>query len=58
VVAVTNADRIRAMSTEELARWLAYHRANVRLTGNRTVGEPAVKAALEWLKEEVEVSAE
>ena len=55
---MTNADRIRAMSTEELARWLAYHRANVRLTGNRTVGEPAVKAALEWLKEEVEVSAE
>lgn len=52
---MTNADRIRAMSTEELARWLVYHRANVRLTGNRTIGEPAIKATLEWLKEEVEV---
>lgn len=55
---MTNAERIRAMSTEELARWLVYHRANVRLTGNRTIGEPAVKAALEWLKEEAEVDAE
>lgn len=51
---MTNAEKIRAMSTEELARWLVYHRVNVRLTGNRTIGEPAVKAALEWLKEEVE----
>lgn len=52
---MTNADRIRVMSTEELARWLVYARANVRAKGNRTIGEPAVKAALEWLKEEVEV---
>ena len=51
---MTNADRIRAMSTEELARWLVYHRAKVRLTGNRTIGEPVIKATLEWLKEEVE----
>ena len=48
---MTNADRIRNMTDEELARWLVYHRANVRITGNRTIGEPAVKAALEWLKE-------
>ena len=51
---MTNADRIRAMSTEELARWLVYARANVRAKGNRTIGEPAIKATLEWLKEEVE----
>ena len=51
---MTNADRIRTMSTEELARWLVYARANVRAKGNRTIGEPAVKAALEWLKEEAE----
>ena len=55
---MTNADRIRAMRVEELARWLVYHRVNVRLTGNRTIGEPAIKATLEWLKEEVEVNAE
>ena len=55
---MTNADRIRTMCVEELARWLVYHRANVRAKGNRTIGEPAVKAALEWLKEEVEGSAE
>ena len=55
---MTNADRIRAMRDEELARWLVYHRANVRLTGNRTIGEPAVKATLEWLKDEVEGDTE
>lgn len=55
---MTNADRIRAMSTEELARWLVYARANVRAKVNRTIGEPAVKATLEWLKEEAEASAE
>ena len=51
---MTNAERIRAMRDEELARWLVYHRANVRLKGSRTIGEPAIKATLEWLKEEVE----
>lgn len=51
---MTNSDRIRAMNTEELARWLVYHRANVRAKGNRTIGEPAVRATLEWLKEEEE----
>ena len=52
---MTDADRIRAMCVEELARWLVYHRANVRAKGNRTIGEPAVKAALEWLTQEMEV---
>ena len=55
---MTNADRIRAMRDEELARWLVYARANVRAKENRTIGEPAVKAALKWLKEEAEVDAE
>ena len=55
---MTNAERIRAMRTEELARWLVYHRANVRAKGNRTIGEPAIKATLEWLKEEAVVDGE
>ena len=52
---MTNADRIRAMRDEELARWLVYARANVRAKGNRTIGEPAIKATLEWLTQEMEV---
>lgn len=55
---MTNAERIRAMCVEELAWWLVYHRANVRAKGNRTIGEPAIKATLEWLKQEMEVDAE
>lgn len=49
-----NADKIRAMSDEELARWLVYVRADVRTTRYASIGEPAVRANIEWLLQPAE----
>lgn len=48
---VTNADRIRAMSDEELAQWLAGYVLNI--TDGRHLND-AKAAWLDWLKQEVE----
>ena len=46
----TNADRIRAMSDEELAEWIVH-----KTEGNGFDGyEEVVNAWLDWLKEEVD----
>lgn len=50
---MTNYERIKSMTTEELATWLVYVRANASITGNRSIGQPAVDRNLEWLNEEV-----
>ena len=52
---MTNFERIKSMSTQELAIWLAYVRANVSITGNRSVGQPAVDKNIAWLNKEVVV---
>lgn len=51
---MTNYERIKNMSPKELATWLVYVRANVSITGNRSIGQPAVDRNLEWLNGEVE----
>lgn len=47
----TNADKIRQMSDEELARWLAGYVLN--FTDGRQLND-ATAAWLNWLKQEVE----
>lgn len=51
---ITNADRIRSMSDEELARWLVYVRADMRTTRYASIGEPALRANIEWLQQPAE----
>ena len=51
---MTNFERIKSMSTQELAIWLVYVRANVSITGNRSVGQLAVDKNIEWLNKESE----
>ena len=46
----TNADRIRAMSDEELAKWIAIRTEGIGFDSF----EDFKKGWLEWLKEEVE----
>lgn len=48
---LTNANRIRSMSDEELARWLVFVRADVRTTRHASIGEPAVRENIEWLQQ-------
>ena len=47
---ITNVDRIRAMSVEELAAWIAEHPAVVAFDENN----PQHKAWLEWLEKEAD----
>lgn len=52
----TNADRIRAMTDEELAEWFAGHDAGlVANVLNNDYVEPTKDGWLEWLKQESEV---
>lgn len=46
---MTNADRIRAMTDEELAEWINQHDCHTNLYGY----DPK-DAILDWLKEEIE----
>ena len=48
--AMTNADKIRAMTDEELAKWLARETTEA----GRVVTEEKYKWRLDWLKQEVE----
>lgn len=47
---ITNADKIRAMSDEDLAEWLADHPVVSMYDGSN----PQHKAWLDWLKQEVD----
>lgn len=47
---ITNADRIRSMSDEELAKWIAFETEGIGFDSF----EEFEKGWLEWLKEEVE----
>ena len=47
----TNADRIRAMTDEELAKWISKHDCHTNLYGY----DPK-EAILDWLKQEVETN--
>lgn len=52
---MTNADRIRAMTDEELAEWFAGHDAGlVANVLNNDYVEPTKGSWLEWLKQECE----
>jgi hypothetical protein len=62
-VSLTNADRIRAMSDEELAKWLlevmkhkvaCFGEGAFKYTPCRNVEHDCVKCGVEWLKQPVE----
>lgn len=48
---MTNADRIRSMTNEELAEWISKHDCHTNLYGY----DPK-EAILDWLKQEVETN--
>lgn len=49
----TNADKIRQMTDEELAKWIARQTTE----GGRTIPDETYKCWLDWLKQEVESDA-
>ena len=51
---MTNADRIRNITDEELTRWIAYLKENDQAMRNRTIRSSIVRTILEWLKQELE----
>lgn len=51
---MTNADRIRRMSDEELAEWIFEHTDCIACPQNKDCDDLCAEHWLEWLKKEVE----